>query len=190
MSRCLLVTAMAAGLLAGCASQPGTRVPDGPWAQEFQQAYDAADDPFIKEVVRDGVVSDEEYSEVVARYRDCMADSGITLKENPPSQGGFSYTFPSSVSSDDAHAVDSRCSEQAGENVIGALYHLAQRNPDHLDENQIVYECLLGAGIIDSSYTLDEFAADYVTQSFPFAADRASMDALAACDADPLGLIQ
>jgi hypothetical protein len=166
------------------------RVPSGPWAQEFQQAYDAADASFMREVLRDGAVSDQEYSEVVARYTACMADLGITLKENPPSEGGFSYTFPPTISNENAHAAETRCSEQSGESVIGALYHLAKRNPQHLDENQIVYDCLLGTGTIDTSYTVEDFTADYVAQSFPFVDDPEAMGALATCDADPLGLLQ
>lgn len=181
---------VAASVLVGCASDPSVQIPEGPWSTEFQSAYDSVDDPFVRGVLLDGAVTEQEYAEMVGRYSECMADVGITLKENPPSEGGFSYTFPASVSNDEAHAADTRCSEESGEYVIGALYHFVKRNPQHLDENRIVYDCLLAADVIDTSYTVDDFADDYVSQSFPFADDEASMERLGACDADPLGLLQ
>lgn len=176
--------------LVACAGGPSAQIPEGPWGVEFQSAYDSVNDPFVRDVLQDGAVTEQEYAETVDRYSDCMADAGIALKENPPSEGGFSYTFPASISSDEAHAADTRCSEQSGEYVIGALYHFVKRNPQHLDENQIVYDCLIAAGAIDTSYTVDDFAEDYVSQSFPFAADEKSMKKLAGCDADPLGLLR
>lgn len=180
---------VAFALLSGCASAPALSL-SGPWAAEFEKAYSESSDEFVREAVKDGRISDAEFAEMLARYTDCMADAGLTLKRLPEPEGGYSFSFPDTMTAEAANETDVRCSLASGEYPIGALYNWVKRNPDRLDEKQIIHDCLLREGVIGQQYTLEEFTRDYENFEYPFASDQDSMTTFEVCQADPLGLLR
>lgn len=161
----------------------------GPWADEFQQAYDEATDPFVRAVLMDGVVTDAEYAEMFDQWAQCMAEEEITLTELPPSEGGYQYTFPPSVTADFAHEVETRCSEESGEYPIGALYKFVQRNPENLDEMEILRDCLVREGVITDGYDQEKLERDVAARPTPFEGDPVASRKYEECDRDPLDLL-
>ncbi len=192
---------VAAVLLAGCTA-PTPRTDEegrhlghidlgltGPWADEFQRAYDEATDPFVRAVLMDGVVTDAEYAEMFDQWAQCMAEEEITLTELPPSEGGYRYTFPPSITADFAHEVETRCSEESGEYPIGALYTFVQRNPDNLDEMEILRDCLVREGVITDGYDQEKLERDIAASPTPFDDDPVALRKYNECNRDPLGLL-
>ena len=181
--------------LTGCATTTTTEKAhsapkfEGPWAAEFTSAYKAAKSDFVRGVLKDGKITDQEFSEMTERFKSCLDSSGITF-EGFKEDGSYDTSFPpGSISGDEAHKRIDACSSEAGEDRVGALHSWLQRNPQKLDENQIMASCLVSKGAVDASFTAKEYAKDVATLTFPFLNKAKGEEALSSCESDPLGLI-
>lgn len=183
-------------MTSGCSSQdpsPQTRVVEvegatfsGAWAQEFAQGFEKATSPFVKHILRDGEVTDAELAEVTEKYRTCLTASGITY-DGQDSDGGTRFSFPLSISADDANRDANSCGEESGEDAVAGIYFEVRRNPLHLDENTIMAACLAKKGLVSASYDADQYAADSAAGTFPFSGAASSEASFQDCVADPLG---
>ncbi|PJJ63666.1 hypothetical protein [Compostimonas suwonensis] len=183
---------LAAVALCGCA-QTGNDDADtgfeGPWAAEFQANFQAAKSDFVRDVLRDGTITDQEFSEMSEQFTSCLAGSGITFA-GFNDDGSYDTSFaPGAVTPDQAHDRMNSCSAETGEDLIGSLYSWLQRNPERLDEPTIMASCLVQAGVVDAGYTAKDYAKDVPTEAFPFIDVKKGADALVTCEADPLGLL-
>lgn len=167
---------------------------NGPWAAEFEQRYQQSDSDFVRSVLADSKVTDQEMSETTEAFKSCLSVAGIVITGTRP-DGGYDTSFPSAMSADESHDKTLACSHQVGEDAIGSLYQFVRRNPDHLDEATIMAGCLATIGVVPGGYSANDYNRDAPTGSFPFALETASdetkkagQDALARCAADPLGL--
>ena len=154
-------------------------VPDfsGPWASEFAEAYRSTTSEVVHEILAKGSISDQDYADVSSAYVSCMSNKG--LKAVVTGQFG-----ESTVEGDgDVNAANEACSGDFS--VISALRYSTSRNPQHLDESEIVVACLIKAKIAPPSYTANDYAADLETQVFPF---NTSAAGFYTCTSDPLGL--
>jgi len=178
-------------VLSGCT--PGTEESapvgfEGPWAAEFEASYAATDSEFVRSVLEDGVITDQEYAEMFERFRSCLRTAGITVTD-VGSDGSFSTHFPESLGPDAANDATKRCSVEAGENHISSLYHFVARNPQHLDEAEMVVACLIDAEVVEPSYSPDDFKRESPTGSFSLIDQDAGWPVLKECMADPLGIV-
>lgn len=178
--------AVALGMLVGCTPAEAPRF-TGAWSSQFEQAYTATDNTFVREAIKDGTVTDEEYAEMFERFRSCLEAAGITLTVN-----GLRYRWniPEGGSADDANSSFDRCSVEAGENYIGWLYYGVKRNPENLDEDEITAACLVRAGVVPEDYSAADYARDNEKQTYPFFDQEAGDKAHGRCLDDPLGLLK
>ncbi|WP_031261929.1 hypothetical protein [Curtobacterium sp. B18] len=150
----------------------------GPWAIAFSDAYRTASDSEVREALADGQVTDAEYNYFVNRISNCMTDLGLTnvkLKD-----GEWGYTRP--VKTDEA-AVD-KCLQDGGARVL-LIRDAIARNPEHLDEDEIMAKCLVRQGIVPKSYTAKQYSRESESENFSFDFDSPEFDK---CNDDPLGL--
>jgi hypothetical protein len=186
----------AALALTGCTSTASTSRPasatptapriEGPWAAEFTAEWQAATTDFERQILEDGVVSDQEYSEMTERFRACLADAGIEFGGFEP-DGSYETTSTPGADQDAAHETVNDCSRTSGEDSVGLLYSWVNRNPD---DNAIVVECLQDSGVVDRGYTAAEYSEDIELESYPFVVDaQTGLDAVEVCESDPLGLL-
>lgn len=156
---------------------------EGPWATEFQQAYDEATDPYVREVLEDGVISDAEYAEMFNSMAECMAEVGSTLTYD-------SFTIPDGIPTDELYAHFTECGEKAHEYPIGALWAWVTGNPDHRDQDELTVECLIRVGLVDSGYSVGEWLEDYETGDVPdFITTEKQYAKYVDCIDDPLDLL-
>ncbi|MFB9746367.1 hypothetical protein [Leifsonia shinshuensis] len=149
----------------------------GPWASEFAEAYRSTTSEVVHTILAKGSITDRDYASVSSAYVQCMSNKG--LKAVVTGQFG-----ESTVEGDgDVNAANEACS--ADFSVISALRYSTSRNPQHLDENEIVVACLIKAKVAPPSYTAKNYAADLETQDFPFST---SVAGFLSCTSDPLGL--
>jgi hypothetical protein len=185
--------------LAGCsadghASRPATDAStaphiEGPWAAEFSAEWEAATTDFERQVLEDGVVSDQEYSEMTELFRACLSDEGIDFDGFAP-DGSYETTSAPGADQDATHDAVKECSRASGEDSVGLLYSWVHRNPERLDDNTIVVECLHESGVVDRSYTAAQYEQDVTLESYPFVVDlQTGLDAVEVCESDPLGLL-
>lgn len=151
----------------------------GSWSDEVKHEYEKASAPEIKEALRDGRISDQEYSEMKQRYSDCLDAAGIALTRY--GFDGGEYRPPASMTNDAAHDAESRCSEQSGEYPIAYFYVQMRANPNHADLAQAVVDCFKKKGLVGAGYGVK----DYQAGDLPTSDDQA----VALCSADPNGLL-
>ncbi len=146
---------MVAGLSA-CA--PGPSTSQGPYDAEFDRARTDSVSDFQRDVLEDGVISDEEFREVRQRYVDCLGDAGMKVKALP--DGSYEYATAPTPEQDDAEL---QCSSETTK-TIEPLYYAMSVNPQKEDFSVLTVECLRREGIVDSAFTKenwDQFVATF-----------------------------
>lgn len=164
-------------------------VPDfaGPYAADFAHAYASTTSDFVREVLKDGQITDAEYAEMTADFTSCLADQGITFDGFRP-EGGFSTSL--APNGGDTHEIVNQCMISSGEDDIGALHNFAKKNPDNLDSATITKECLIRKGVVPADYSAEEFAQDNAGRFADFGNLPDDLQkALVSCSSDPLGLL-
>lgn len=152
---------------------------EGPWADRIEQLRASATTDFQRDVLADGVVTRAEYEEAVQRVVSCMADAGNQLDLHE--QGGY-YTFGVLAGPGVDEQFD-RCMGETG-GLVG-LYVDMFTNPDNLEFQDILTQCLKREGLLPDSVTADEFWDTFLGDGpgdLPF--DREN-SAFTACMANP-----
>ncbi len=185
MTRRLALVISIGILLTGCAPEGPLDV-SGPWASEFEYAHEQTDNSFVEAAIADGVVTDQEYSETIERLRECLAAVGITLTVSGLS---LEYSIPGD-DPDRAHSNFTRCSGESGEDYIGWLYNGMRRNPENLNESDILVACLIEEGLVDPGYSGADYERDVQDQTLPFADDDTAQHTYERCLDDPLGILE
>jgi len=196
---CLLVAASSCVLaLALCACSPqktpvttsfeGAPSFTGPWAVEFTDALARSTDDFVRSVLADEVVTDQELSETRDRFSGCLSSFGVT-DISFEADGGFSMRSPDSMSSDAVSERVDACSEESGENTVSALHSWVRRNPENLDEATILAACLVREGVVDPSFSAEDYTnADGDLPLLESVSAGLGQAAFMLCNNDPLGL--
>lgn len=178
--------------LAGCSGasepQPSSSLlaVTGPWASEFQTAYANSKSDYERSVLADGEITATEYEQSRNHVRSCLADSGLTITWN--ARGGFALGSKSGEYPDDFFERNDPILQQCESKWAGwipFLYEQVRRNPQKQDEAALQIACLKNAGLIDDTYTKDQWRKDNENDSLPF---DARGDTATACELDPLGL--
>jgi hypothetical protein len=143
----------------------------------MRQEYEKATSPEIKDALRDGTISDQEYSEMKQRYTSCLAAAGIPVTKYGIE--GAVLSPPASLSSDEVHTVESQCSDRSGEYPIAYFYVQMRANPSHTDMAQSVVDCFKRNGLVGPNYGLKDYQAGDLPTS--------DQEIVASCSVDPEG---
>ncbi|WP_030148874.1 hypothetical protein [Mycetocola saprophilus] len=159
----------------------------GPWAEEFARSYRDAPDDRIREILRDGVITDAEHAEVEQTYRSCAAERGVHISD-VRFDGSSNYEWDSSITVDQAHTFETECSISSGDASVSSLWYAMRRNPDRADENEIVLACVKRVGALDDNFTLEHWNASSYEEKLQ-ALDGAddSAEVFDSCRIDPFG---
>jgi len=151
--------------------------------------YQTAESDFVRAVLEDELITDQELSEMRSAFTECLSAYAITdvaLDDD----GTFSLTAPDGADPDTVKDQVDGCGKESGESEISALHSWIRRNPDNQDENTIMAACLVRKGVVAPSYSADEYAEDDADDDFPYADPTAGEEAHRVCNADPLGLFE
>jgi hypothetical protein len=160
----------------------------GPWASEFAEAYGKAENPFVKGALKDGRISDREFSEMEEKFRSCLADASVGFDGFGPG-GSYHTTNLDGISTESNNEATERCSREVGEYPISPFYFRVKANPQNLDDVTITAECLVRKKAVAPGYTAKDYKRDAVDFSFPFLDEEEGRRVLEVCTYDPLGLI-
>ena len=138
----------------------------GPFAGEFAQTWQNNEDAFIRGIIADQRITDQEWAEVVARMKACFESEGMSVKEYNP-DGSYSFEL-GSHDAETGNRLATGCEESSGVAPVGRLRISMQTNPDNRDMDELMHECLVRVGAVPKSYGLDEYRRDNSTFSFPF----------------------
>lgn len=184
------LTLTSCGTTAGAetAGPDGASAPSfaGPYASEFRQAWIDADSEFIRNVIEDETISDQEFSEIAQRLTQCVASRGMTLSDYDD-HGGYSVDV-NNVDGAEADSLLTACDKESGWLPLSVLRENQLSNPENRDQNEVMAECLVREGIVAPGYTADDFARDNPERSFPYLEPATGDRAVMECQDDPLGL--
>lgn len=158
----------------------------GPYAAEFLEAWNDQSNPdFVRSVIEDGTITDQEWAEVGERLGSCLEGYGIHFKGFQAD--GYSVD-PGDVSGKDANdRILPACEEQSGERPIGRLRHQILTNPQNIPVGQIMAECLIRLHVVAPGYTSGDYMRDAPTLSFPYLDRKTGEAGFWKCNADPAG---
>jgi hypothetical protein len=174
------VTFLLAVSLSGCASSNAGNAagdpraaPERPWADLITSTADGARTPAEREALADGKISDTEYAYFQQLIVTCLKKIGVVATW--ASDHSLEYTRPDDVPDS---AVNS-CNTENGLDLI-VLRDAMDRNPQQLDENTILVDCLKRVEAVDPGYTPSMLASGVDVDTF---IDSPQFDK---CNADPL----
>ena len=182
--RVVALSILSVALLTGCSAAaprpdpagttaPGSGKFTGPWADLFDLTYSEAASDDERSALDDGEISPEEYAFFQDKIVRCLAALDVTAEF--ASDGSLDYTKPQGVSQDAIQA----CNADNGIRVL-ALRDAIERNPTHLDETQIMLDCLQRTGVVGSGYSRSDLENGVdITQ-------LGTTPEFAGCAADPL----
>lgn len=159
-------------------SRPGGDQFTGPWAQELRTAYETSQSELEKQVLEDGRITDAENSELLKAYQQCVTDLGFELTWEGD-EGGFSIPGEEQPSEE----ALAKCTD-ATEGDAAMLYREMRRNPENINESEIMAACLVRIGLVDASYTAQDYESDFNSNPSPALFDDQKFND---CNADPLG---
>ncbi len=148
--RWLSTVVAAVALLSGCSQNAGQ---EGPYAAEFDAAYEASTSDFERGVLRDGTISDAEMVEARSRLVACLEDRGV-----PVEALGDRYRlgpFEDEAESRGADSILAEC-ETGTTALIEPLYAAVLGNPQDEDVTTAVAECMVRHGARGADYSADD----------------------------------
>ncbi len=147
----------------------------------------------IKEILRDGLISDGELSEVKNRQISCLEDLGFTVDELETD--GSSAIYPSDGREESMEEVvdrtnqaKSQCESETGWYIVSYLYTGTMKNPQNQDISSLMAECLVRVGLQPVGYTAEEYMSDLGAGVYvPYLEDQTTPEAkkFLACNDDP-----
>ncbi|WNM24288.1 hypothetical protein [Demequina capsici] len=155
------------------------------WASEFEAAYRGSTSDLQRTILADETITDQELAALQDAFTTCLSSRGYT-DISFASNGGFSERAPAGTSDDDENATVQTCEDIAWGSQGGLTYGLyfeVARNPARQDESEIMVACLVRQGLVDPSYTAEDYVSDSASGAPPF--DPASVE-FRECNANPL----
>lgn len=137
-------------------------------------------------MLADGRVTAEEVETAHEGVRRCLADSGLGIEYDP--DGGFSLVSLTGKYPDDYFERSDpvlRACEKRYDQFVTFLFEQTRRNPERLDDAEIIVPCLREAGVVDRDYTTQQWRRDYDADTLPF---DSMFGEARQCELDPLGL--
>lgn len=159
---------------------------EGPWASNFEEIYRSSQSDFVKGVLRDSTITDQEILEMQGRYRECL--DAFSYEVEFDQSGAVQYSFPTQEDNAVIEGKLADCANQSGYGELAALAQFISRNPENLDMHTIVASCMVKEGSMPASFGADELRSDMANQDFPYAPGSSEYNAYVKCTADPLGL--
>lgn len=159
----------------------------GPYAAEFAEAWRETDLDFVRDVIRDERITDQEWVEMSTRRESCFARYGMTFLGFEP-EGGYAVN-PGPVDGDRAQDLLAECEEESGERWLNYLQNSARINPDNVDLSELIAACLVRAGAVPPGYTADHYRRDSADGEIPLTDPVGGRQAHNECSSDPLDLV-
>lgn len=149
----MVIVVVVVCFLAGCSYH--AEVPVGGdtvgWADDFVRLRQQAKTELERLVLADDRISDEERVASEDEFVKCAKKIGFVVTDM---QLGGGYAIDGEFTEDDPPAL-AEC--QGSFDRISGQYWQMQRNPSGEDEAQLMIACLVRAGVIDRSFSIDDY---------------------------------
>lgn len=131
---------------------------NGPWKDEIAAALKDDFTPYLEEVLADGKISESEMGETQDRLIACLSDGGIAdASFDPDGLGGWGFPTPANISEDEVNRIVGDCENNISFPVIQMLYLGMRNNPQNIDFNIVVAQCLVAKGVVHPGFSADDY---------------------------------
>jgi hypothetical protein len=187
------IAALVAISLAGCAGpanqptqvQAGSEIAEpafsGPFADEYTEAWRSVDSEVVRAVIKDELITDQEWSQVLASLTTCLADKGITI--DAYNDDGSYEADVANKGGESLNQIMGGCEDESGEAWIGYIYRAQTVNPDNVPEPELITGCLIRNGAVPPSYTVEKYLENAPGFEFPFLNEH-GYETFEKCNAD------
>jgi len=168
-------------------NDPGPPAPAGqrmkPLVEQFKDARTRAKSDFERSAfdhaIATGKIDYAAYEESSSRYRQCVADAGITETYTKLPNGIYRVdSEPSGADPQSYLKITGDCADSTGLARLEALYRTQVDNPDLLaDPRLVVVRCLIKAGLVPPDYTTDKLIKFLDSKDLAVAGDFDPMNA-------------
>lgn len=137
----------------------------GPYAAEFKQEYENAPTDLVKNILKDGKITQAEVQEVYDAYNKCLEPYGLQATWSVE-QGESMGQFRGSMSDDEQLKIMDQCHAETGAGNISSLYVTMHDNPDHIDQVALerkVYQCYVKHDLLPSPISENEYMSTLST---------------------------
>lgn len=141
---------------------------DGPWAEEFERAFNATDSQFVRSVLADGEITEREWTEAMTGVAECMTLEGFAMEPNFDTPGGtftlidMPATIPPGWDEEMSIVKFNVCWPHwfgSTDVNIQSLWLGSQINPLNLDPEELLVVCLIDEGLAPQGFSAAEFLA-------------------------------
>ena len=167
----ILVLCSACVLLTGCVSRENETA--GAYAAEITQLLDDNSSAFIRNVLVDGIISDEEAGEARSKYISCLGDNGYEAQVITDQYGIKQVVTAGEV----PLQVEDKCSVDTQE--VLSLYNRMHTNPQNRDMDDVLAACFVRHDLVPKDFTgkdLKALQAELPTFSIGDECDKDSED--------------
>lgn len=154
---------------------------EGPFASELRAAWVDADSQFVRDVLSDGLISDQEWAEVGARMESCFSENGVDFTGF--NADGTYGTYGDMGSEDEMNAILDGCESDSGMSWLQPIRRNMASNPDNVPFAEAMRECLKRNKLVPEGYTKEDFTKDYQSLGFGFMGTEKE-DLFWACNSD------
>lgn len=149
----------------------GAPVPafEGPFAGMFTAAYRQSTSDLQRSVLDDGQITELEMSALRDEVVSCLADGGVA-EAGYQSDGTLAARTPGGWDDQALHDLTSSCQE-SGLGQVDLIFNAMRRDPDNLGESARMVPCLQEAGLVDSSFTAEDYAREMASGAPSFDTD-------------------
>lgn len=155
----------------------------GPFSSLLTQIWDESESDFVREVIADGSISDQEWAETGDRLEQCLTGKNIEFL-GFKDDGSYGYNAGNRTL-EEIEPILEECEASSGESWINMLRIAAKTNPGNEPPEVVVRECMIRLGVVDNSYSSEDFLRDVETLEFPLSPSGPGLDGFWACNADP-----
>ncbi|MDR1033760.1 MAG: hypothetical protein LBL41_03205 [Bifidobacteriaceae bacterium] len=150
MKRIICIFALVSVLfLSACSASESTDTGASPYAEEFAEAREKATSDIQREILADDKITDAEIEEVVASFKACLNEHGISFSMDSRYNPSFSGEHDTDV--------EIKCTESTVGDYLTELYFKIKYNPTKVEENALYASCLVRRGLVPDDFTAEDF---------------------------------
>lgn len=190
----VIAVAIAAGFLVTNRSEPAEDslptfppTPAPEWEEVLKSASESVSSEAAQEVLMDGRITEEEVRSVRETFKSCVESTVGISDISIQADGRVQFDTPDNFDESSSQQIDS-CGNTSGFDETTAWLNTVLANPEHLDYNTIMADCLVRMGVVSVDYSGEMFLSDNKDFSFPFTVpEDEGREAVMACQSDPMG---
>jgi hypothetical protein len=149
-------------------------------------AYGQAKSEMGRVILSDGLITDQEFSEIKGTYVECLESQGYT-DIAVGDDGASTYRLPGSPpGNQEADPARDECDLLTDWSLVGSLHLFMSGNPEHIDGYEIMADCLVRVGVRQPGYDAQDYAEEFTAGVFArLDGGDANFAGYMACNADP-----